>query len=103
MIALYCRRRHQSEKLCPICDELAKYALKRLANCPYGEDKTTCVNCVVHCYKSDMRERIRDVMRFAGPRMLLRHPILAISHMIDGRMDPRRQEKIRTLDAARRA
>ena len=32
-----------------------------------------------------MRDRIREVMRFAGPRMLLYHPILGILHMLDGR------------------
>jgi hypothetical protein len=32
-----------------------------------------------------MRERIREVMRYAGPRMPLRHPILSIFHFIDGK------------------
>jgi len=32
-----------------------------------------------------MRERVRVVMRTAGPRMIWRHPILAIRHVIDGR------------------
>ena len=77
--------------------------MRRLENCPYGEKKTTCAHCVIHCYKSDMRERIREVMRFAGPRMMLRHPILAVAHMMDGRMDSRRQEKIDALDAERHA
>ncbi len=32
-----------------------------------------------------MRERVRVVMRTAGPRMIWKHPILAIRHVIDGR------------------
>ncbi len=35
-----------------------------------------------------MRERIRDVMRFAGPRMPWRHPYLTLRHMLDGRKEP---------------
>jgi len=31
-----------------------------------------------------MRERIRSVMRYAGPRMMYRHPLLAFHHLIDG-------------------
>jgi hypothetical protein len=28
---------------------------------------------------------MRTVMRYAGPRMLWRHPLLAVAHLIDGR------------------
>ena len=67
------------------CAELLDYATRRLERCVFGDAKPTCANCVVHCYSADMREQIRMVMRWAGPRMLLRHPILAIPHLIDGR------------------
>ena len=36
----------------------------------------------LHCYKPDMRERMRKVMRWAGPRMILYDPIEAIKHLI---------------------
>jgi hypothetical protein len=36
-----------------------------------------------------MREKIRDVMRYAGPRMLLTHPVMAIAHLLDGLRKPR--------------
>ena len=32
-----------------------------------------------------MREKIRMVMRYSGPRMIYKHPIAAIWHMIDRR------------------
>jgi hypothetical protein len=84
MVHLYCRHRHQiAQGLCADCRELLTYALQRLDNCPFGEGKTTCVGCKVHCYRPDHRERIREVMRVAGPRMLFRHPILAIRHLLD--------------------
>jgi hypothetical protein len=59
--------------------------MSRLNRCPFGQDKPTCATCPIHCYKPKLRERIREVMRFAGPRMLWRHPILAIRHVLDGR------------------
>ena len=61
------------------------YARKRLAGCPYGPEKPTCVNCHIHCYGPRQREAMRVVMRHSGPRMLWRHPVLAIAHLVDGR------------------
>jgi len=90
MISLYCRSHHQNNKLCPECTELADYALERLSRCPFQERKTICTKCPAHCYMPLMREKIRTVMRYAGPRMTYRHPILALFHFIDGR----RQEPI---------
>ena len=84
MIHLFCRGRHSTaEALCEQCHELLDYAMCRLDRCPFGEDKPTCANCPIHCYKQEMRDRVREVMRYAGPRMLLRHPILAIRHRAD--------------------
>lgn len=90
MIRLYCRgQRHTRDRdLCPECAGLLAYANLRLEKCPFQEEKTTCVKCPVHCYKPAMRERVRAVMRYAGPRMLLRHPILALLHLlVDSRRD----------------
>lgn len=85
MIILYCRNNHKKDQLCIECRELRDYALNRLDRCPFQEGKTTCAKCPVHCYKPDMRERVRAVMRYSGPRMLWRHPVLAVFHLIDGR------------------
>ena len=73
MIALYCRKQHDTPKgtLCPECRQLYDYALARIEKCPFMETKTFCSACKVHCYKPEMREKIRAVMRWAGPRMLL--------------------------------
>ena len=85
MIRLYCRKQHHSSKvLCDDCQALEDYAMARLARCPFQEDKPTCLKCPVHCYKPEMREKIRVVMRYAGPRMLFRHPVLAVLHLLDG-------------------
>jgi hypothetical protein len=85
MVRLYCRDHHHGRELCDDCAGLDAYASKRLDLCPYGPEKPTCVNCPVHCYQPRMRDSIREVMRYAGPRMLKRHPFLAVSHLIDGR------------------
>ena len=86
MIGLYCQALHRTPNgLCPECAELQDYARQRLEKCFFQEGKTTCAKCPVHCYKPEMRERIRVVMRYAGPRMLYRHPVMTIQHLIDGR------------------
>jgi hypothetical protein len=89
MIAIYCRAHHGGRRgLCADCEVLRTYSEQRLVRCPFGCDKPTCVNCKIHCYTADMRERARSVMRYAGPRMLLRHPYLALMHkLVDARRE----------------
>jgi hypothetical protein len=82
MIRMYCTHHHARATPCEECNDLFDYAQRRLERCVFGDAKPACANCVVHCYKADMREKIRQVMRWAGPRMMLRHPILAVSHVL---------------------
>ncbi|MCK5195912.1 MAG: nitrous oxide-stimulated promoter family protein [Desulfobulbaceae bacterium] len=94
MIRIYCRDHHgTSESLCKECDQLLQYAFARLKNCPFQEKKTTCGKCPIHCYKPGMRKKIREVMRYAGPRMLLHHPIMGIMHTLDGFRKPSQKSK----------
>lgn len=93
MIAIYCRKKHGSKALCPDCAALTQYACQRSDHCPFMETKTFCSNCPVHCYRKDMREKIREVMRFSGPRMLFYHPILAIRHVLETKKEKKRMEK----------
>ena len=94
MIALYCRKNHHSPKgsLCAECSALRDYAFYRSDVCPFMETKTFCSNCKVHCYKNDMREKIRAVMRFSGPRMIFHHPIMAIRHVIESKKEKKCME-----------
>jgi hypothetical protein len=97
MTAIYCRDHHgggdaagtpdagAAPALCASCRELMNYAAKRLAVCPYGEDKPVCAKCKIHCYGPAPREEVRVIMRYAGPRMTLRHPWLALGHLLDKR------------------
>jgi hypothetical protein len=86
MIAMYCRGHHgeRSEPLCAECRELLDYAQRRVASCPFGSEKGPCSRCQIHCYRPAMRDRIRDVMRYAGPRILKTHPALALRHLVQG-------------------
>jgi len=86
MIGIYCAGHHDSsgDSLCPTCQAFLDYAELRLQKCPYGDEKPTCANCPVHCYKPAQRAQAREIMRYAGPRMLLRHPLLSIAHQLDG-------------------
>ena len=94
MIALYCRRNHHTRGgLCPECAALNEYACARSDRCPFMETKTFCSNCRVHCYKPDMREKIRVVMRFSGPRMIFFHPVAAIRHVIETKREKKRLER----------
>jgi hypothetical protein len=92
MIRMQCRTLHHApDGLCPDCRELLAYAGERLARCPYQDRKTTCARCLIHCYRPEMRDKIRTVMRFSGPRMIYHYPLLAIYHLIEGmRKEPGR-------------
>ncbi|MFH0914897.1 MAG: nitrous oxide-stimulated promoter family protein [bacterium] len=107
MIGLYCRDHHgettssfdqvrgdgraatgSDASLCSECGPLLAYAERRVARCRFGDQKPTCARCTVHCYAPVMRERIRVVMRYSGPRMTTRHPLLALAHLADRRRTP---------------
>lgn len=83
MIRLYCRKKEKNTTLCSDCEELLRYAHARLDRCPFGNAKSNCRQCTVHCYKPDMRERMKEVMRFSGPRMILYAPWKTIRHLFE--------------------
>jgi hypothetical protein len=87
MVEIYCQGQGHAcaagDGLCPGCRGFLQYAERRLEKCPYGPSKPTCAKCPIHCYKPDPRAFAREVMRFAGPRMLLRHPWLSLAHFAD--------------------
>jgi hypothetical protein len=96
MIEIYCRaRHHQAVGLCAECEQLFAYAMQRIDKCPFQENKPTCAKCTIHCYKPQMRQQVREVMRYAGPRMLLRHPVMTIMHYIDEMKHARKNKSCR--------
>lgn len=94
MIEVYCRKNHHHRhSLCEECQDLKDYAMKRLSFCQFGEEKTFCSYCTVHCYTPDYREKIKKVMIFSGPWMLLYHPILAVSHIWQEKVTYRKKKQ----------
>lgn len=90
MVRCFCRAEHKDREksdagLCPECETFLAYAKKRLACCPYGAEKPVCAKCRIHCYKPAERELARSIMRFAGPRLMFSHPILALKHLMYSR------------------
>ena len=81
MIRLYCRKYEGNAQLCDECKALLEYAHQRLSLCKFGDGKPTCRLCPIHCYRPDMRKQMQQVMRYAGPRMLLYHPKDALIHL----------------------
>jgi hypothetical protein len=94
MVHIYCKNHHGTHgELCPECTEFRDYAYMRLEKCPFQERKSTCGRCLIHCYCPDMKEKVKQVMRYSGPRMLVHHPGLALHHAWDGRRAPPKLEK----------
>ena len=83
MVRIYCRDKHDGE-LCPECPQLMSYVNFRLDRCRFGEQKPTCAKCPAHCYQRDRREQIKTVMRYSGPKMVWKHPVLSLRHLLDG-------------------
>lgn len=92
MVALYCADHHDAgartersysgEPLCAACRALDEYCVLRTERCRSMAVKTNCEACGNHCYAAKQREAIRGVMRYAGPRMLLHHPVAAVRHLL---------------------
>lgn len=89
LIRLYCTKKHRSssEILCSECRRLLEYSILRLDACQYQEDKPTCLKCPIHCFNPLMRKEIRRVMRYSGPRLVLRAPLDWIRHQIRDRVE----------------
>ncbi len=93
MAKIYCRKHHNSAgahdgEICEDCGNFLDYARQRLAHCPYQEQKPTCGNCPIHCYKKAMQSKAQQIMRYSGPRMAWRHPLMTYFHLIDSRKKP---------------
>lgn len=82
MIRLYARHKLGQGELSGDMLRLEEYAHRRLDCCKFGEAKKACKKCPVHCYSPAMREAVRRVMRWAGPRMLFYSPMAAIRHWL---------------------
>ena len=84
MIGIYCKKKHKhKDGLCDECQQLLDYSNKRLEFCKFGEEKSFCSKCEIHCYKKDMKVKIKEVMRFSGPRLIIYSPLQFIKHIFE--------------------
>jgi hypothetical protein len=84
MINIYCKKKHnRRNELCKECNELLEYAHKRLDLCKFGNEKGFCSKCPIHCYKKHMKIKIKEVMKFSGPRLIIYSPIQFIKHIFE--------------------
>ena len=84
MINIYCKKKHNHKNgLCEECQELLEYAHKRLDFCKFVNEKSFCSKCPIHCYKKDMKVKIKDVMKFSGPRLIIYSPMQFIKHIFE--------------------
>ena len=87
MVKLYCKDHHQADEtdgsICSDCKNLMEYAKTRLTRCPFQEHKPTCGKCTIHCYQPKMRNKVVEIMRYSGPKMILKNPVMAIQHLLD--------------------
>lgn len=84
-VEVYCHGRHGGvihapfnlpaglgqRSLCPECAGLLQYAISRRQKCPLEAAKPTCKNCRIHCYAAPERAQVREIMSYAGRRLML--------------------------------
>ena len=85
MIGIYCRgHRHSASGSCPDCGSMLRYAQERIDSCPYnGSAKPVCGLCRTSCFTPDSHRRFCEIMKYAGPRMMVRHPVQTLAHLWD--------------------
>ncbi len=67
--------------LCADCRKLLAHALVKRTLCPL-DPKPACKDCPEHCYAPTYRARIRQVMRRAGTRLVLRGRLDYLWHLL---------------------
>lgn len=90
MVKIFCAGHNHSKiqctsDLCNECSSILGYALQRIDFCPHKTEKPSCANCTVHCYRGEWADKIKQLMRYAGPKMIFKHPILAFFHIWDSK------------------
>ncbi|MBF0119652.1 MAG: nitrous oxide-stimulated promoter family protein [Desulfobacterales bacterium] len=84
MIEIYCKAFHNdSTQICKECSDIYNYASFRIDKCPHKDMKPSCAKCEIHCFNKIMRDKVKKIMRFSGPKMIIYHPILSMYHYID--------------------
>jgi len=82
MVRFYAKHHRDEDDIDAWCKDLVLYAHKRLDHCPFGSEKPACHNCKIHCYSSNYRAKIKQVMKYSGPRMMIYQPRAFLNHLM---------------------
>lgn len=94
MISIYCNgNSHKANEenkvkddICPNCKRLQEYAYSKIDKCPKLKSgkKAICGTCKNNCYMQDdeLSNMMKAVMKYSGPRMILKHPLMTIKHAL---------------------
>src|SRR6056297_90918 len=82
MVHIYCRGNHSKNSPCSECMEVINYGLNKIDSCIYGINKPFCSKCTIHCYEENMKKKVKDIMRYSGPRIIFYHPIISLKHFL---------------------
>lgn len=96
-VAVYCRDKHAGKprerftykgvneatwhgiELCEECAKLLAHGTAKRLVCP-KEPKPYCKNCDIHCYGPAYREKVREIMRYSGAKMIKRGRVDLLYH-----------------------
>ncbi|NLC65713.1 MAG: nitrous oxide-stimulated promoter family protein [Clostridium sp.] len=87
MIEINCKHKHlYNGSLCQECEKIKNYANMKIDKCPHMESKTFCSQCKTHCYDKLHRDKIREIMKYSGPRIIIFHPVATVKHIISSKL-----------------
>lgn len=58
--------------VCTECASFLEYAIAKRLKCPLEAEKPTCKHCRIHCYDKLRREKVREIMSYAGRKLMMR-------------------------------
>jgi len=70
----------EARTLCRECAAFLEYAVLKRLKCPLEAEKPTCKHCRIHCYDRTRREKVREIMGYAGRRLMMRGRLDYIWH-----------------------
>lgn len=86
MVGLYCgentARREGPANAVPPAKRFSPMRSSAWPPVPTGPRSPVCAKCRIHCYRAGEKAFAREVMRHAGPRLLLAHPVLSLRHLV---------------------
>ena len=56
---------------------------RQIERCPHSFYKTFCHQCPTTCYKSEDLEHIEPIMKYAGRKIMMKHPLIGTRFVIN--------------------